>query len=674
MRHRLLVIVPVLALALAGCASTPPAGTSPGAAAARPARSEAPGMNERALLALLADRRLFEALTVTRASDGPAALRRELAVTLGRVGDPQGRIDLELLLADREAPVRRAAAFALGELGDERARPALLAALVDADRETGSLAVEALGKLDVPLPGVLAALADLPPDERWARLLPHLFRFPPEARLPVAVEGLAAAAPALRGGAVYALARDPLPAAAPHLRPLLADPDPWLRALAARALGRVGSGADLERLEPLLADPEPGPLIQALAAGAARVAAGDAAAPDAWRPRLGELLADPRPQVRAAALAAAAEWLLDDALGARLAELATAGAAWERRAALVALARGGDPRAAELVAAAATDPEPAIRAGAAEAAGHLDPAAAEPLLERLRLDPLPPVRTAAVDAWTAVAGEPQAAAVIAETLASDTDSGVRAAAFGWLGEHPVLPAEALAQPTLWALSDRNVESSLNAVRALAARAAAEPLDRGAIIAVLERLAEKGDFTLRREASRALADLGRPPPPVGSVDTELGMEHYREIVLRTRQPRTVELHTSAGTLTLLLECPEAPLTCLNFLNLAVQGFYDGVTFHRVVPDFVVQGGDPRGDGWGGPGYTIRDEINRLRYRRGTVGMALAGADTGGSQFFITLSPQPHLDGGYTAFGRVVGGDEVLDRIVPGTVIESVSVVE
>jgi cyclophilin family peptidyl-prolyl cis-trans isomerase len=82
---------------------------------------------------------------------------------------------------------------------------------------------------------------------------------------------------------------------------------------------------------------------------------------------------------------------------------------------------------------------------------------------------------------------------------------------------------------------------------------------------------------------------------------------------------------------------------------------------VVPDFVVQGGDPEGDGWGGPGYALRDEINRLRYGRGALGMALSGPDTGGSQFFVALSPQPHLDGGFTVFGRVVEGDEVLDQL-------------
>jgi peptidyl-prolyl cis-trans isomerase B (cyclophilin B) len=111
-----------------------------------------------------------------------------------------------------------------------------------------------------------------------------------------------------------------------------------------------------------------------------------------------------------------------------------------------------------------------------------------------------------------------------------------------------------------------------------------------------------------------------------------------------------------------------LTCLNFLQLVNQGFYDGLEFHRVVPDFVIQGGDPRGDGWGGPGYTIRDELNAKPFDTGVVGMALAGADTGGSQFFITLSPQPHLDAGFTAFGLVVDGLDVLGLIEQGDRIE------
>src|SRR3712207_9432356 len=99
---------------------------------------------------------------------------------------------------------------------------------------------------------------------------------------------------------------------------------------------------------------------------------------------------------------------------------------------------------------------------------------------------------------------------------------------------------------------------------------------------------------------------------------------------------------------------APNTVTSFLTLAEQGYFDGLTFHRIVPNFVIQGGDPRGDGNGGPGYQIRCEINQVPYARGAVGMALSGKDTGGSQWFVTHSPQPHLDGGFTGFERVIEG--------------------
>ncbi|HEV7503172.1 MAG TPA: peptidylprolyl isomerase, partial [Vicinamibacteria bacterium] len=96
----------------------------------------------------------------------------------------------------------------------------------------------------------------------------------------------------------------------------------------------------------------------------------------------------------------------------------------------------------------------------------------------------------------------------------------------------------------------------------------------------------------------------------------------------------------------------------------------LTFHRVVPGFVIQGGDPRGDGNGGPGFALRDEFGERPYGRGVVGMALSGKDTGGSQLFITLAPAPHLDGRYTVFGWVASGMDVADKIRPGDVIEKV----
>jgi len=133
-----------------------------------------------------------------------------------------------------------------------------------------------------------------------------------------------------------------------------------------------------------------------------------------------------------------------------------------------------------------------------------------------------------------------------------------------------------------------------------------------------------------------------------------------------------IHTKLGRIEIHLDIVQAPLASERFINLARRGFYDGLTFHRVVPGFVIQGGCPRGDGNGGPGYALRCEIGQRPYGRGVVGMALSGKDTGGSQFFITLAPSPHLDGGYTAFGSVAGGMDVIERIRPGDVIEKIEI--
>jgi len=134
--------------------------------------------------------------------------------------------------------------------------------------------------------------------------------------------------------------------------------------------------------------------------------------------------------------------------------------------------------------------------------------------------------------------------------------------------------------------------------------------------------------------------------------------------------TATINTVRGPIRLELFGAEAPITVWNFLTLARSGYYRNTRFHRVVPNFVAQDGDPRDDGNGGPGYAIRDEMNPHRYERGAVGMALSGPDTGGSQYFITHSPQPHLDGHYTVFGRVTRGHDVLDKLVQGDLITRV----
>jgi peptidyl-prolyl cis-trans isomerase B (cyclophilin B) len=123
-----------------------------------------------------------------------------------------------------------------------------------------------------------------------------------------------------------------------------------------------------------------------------------------------------------------------------------------------------------------------------------------------------------------------------------------------------------------------------------------------------------------------------------------------------------LHTSEGPIELELHSDDAPTTVDNFVKLARDGFYEGVIFHRVIPDFMIQGGDPTGTGTGGPGYQFEDEINQHPVERGALAMANAGPNTNGSQFFIvTLESAPWLDGKHTVFGRVTSGMDVVDRI-------------
>ena len=660
-----------VALATAACAGAP-----------RRAPADTPDLRARdvdvrALLLLVVDRQQYEPLTVQQALQGGPELREELADALGRIPDRQARSPLVGLLLDDVPAVRRAAAFGLGSLGDPEGTDPLLKALRDPDREVGTLAVEALGRLKVPVVKVLENLLPLPEEERWARLLPSLFRFHAESTVQLAEHGLGLADRELHARAAYALARDPFPAAAALLRKLLADPDPRVRAWAARGLGLAGTGEDLAVLRPLLDDPELGPVVQALRAARHLIEGRKGEAPADWLPRLAALAADPRPGVRLTALEAAGAWPLSGspaagALGDRLAARAAEAHGRESGLALIALAAARHPRAGELAAAAAASGDADLRARAAEAAGLLGAAG---LIDPLAADPSPAVRAAA---WgtrlTLAEKEPAAAqADLARRALADADGGVRAAALGWLADHPVLPLAPVTAAAATALGGHNDEESAAALGALAALAkgGAGADEKNRALVLLERAATNGGYVVRREAGARLAALGRTAPPLGAAEAGRTLDDYRAIVERTRRPRTVEVRTTKGAFRLRLACPQAPLTCLNFLQLAGQGFYNGLTFHRVVADFVVQGGDPRGDGTGGPGYDLRDEINRLRYVRGTAGMALSGPDTGGSQFFVALSEQPHLDGGYTAFGQVVAGLEVLDAIVPGDRIEAVT---
>ena len=137
-----------------------------------------------------------------------------------------------------------------------------------------------------------------------------------------------------------------------------------------------------------------------------------------------------------------------------------------------------------------------------------------------------------------------------------------------------------------------------------------------------------------------------------------------------------IETNRGTIELQLYPQHAPKTVNNFVFLAREGFYDGVTFHRVISDFMIQGGDPTGTGRGGPGYRFEDEVkgNPLTHDTGVISMANAGPNTNGSQFFITHSPQPHINGKHTVFGKVITGQDVVDAIRQGDTMKKVTIRE
>jgi peptidylprolyl isomerase len=228
-------------------------------------------------------------------------------------------------------------------------------------------------------------------------------------------------------------------------------------------------------------------------------------------------------------------------------------------------------------------------------------------------------------------------------------------------EQPLLDRlDALSPP-------EDVESMISIVQALGT------LKSKSAISSLEELLNSSDPSLATEAAKSLDLITgktyvRNPPRRPPVHTDYDWEFLKNL-----HGVTVVVETSAGTFSFALLPDEAPFTCMNFSRLIQDGFYDGLRFHRVVPNFVIQGGDPRGDGWGGPGYSIRSEFGLENYDAGMVGVASSGKDTEGCQFFVTHSKQPHLDGRYTIFGRIVDGMDVVNRIQIGDVITRMKMV-
>ncbi|MFN3199708.1 MAG: peptidylprolyl isomerase [Bradymonadia bacterium] len=250
----------------------------------------------------------------------------------------------------------------------------------------------------------------------------------------------------------------------------------------------------------------------------------------------------------------------------------------------------------------------------------------------------------------------------------DADPGVITEAARVAG---VLALEEAAQPLVNAYQRMMPAEELEAVQAIfKALGQIKPLG---VAPILENHLSHPNPALRQSAVQALqAVKGHEGRAMAVIPRGTAGEPVPDLAQVEITPyRKATVTTSRGDVVIALRREATPGTVRNFVKLAKKGFYNGLTFHRVVPGFVTQGGDPRGNGSGGPGYTIRCELDTEPYVRGAVGMALAGRDTGGSQFFVTHGPTPHLEGGYTLFGHVVKGMQVIDTLTPGDTIVQIS---
>jgi len=617
-------------------------------------------------------------------TDAEARIRRRAVLAAGRAGMADAVPSLLARLMEEEPEVRQMAAFALGLLRDARARDPLVSALNDPAPIVQGSAAEALGMLgDSASADAIAAMAtrilesgalaqapvdvrddkrDTPADAFRLALtaLVRLRAFPALASVTLDAAGQ----PRLTWWPVaFALGRLEDPRSATALLTLAADPQPYTKGFAIKGLGAIKEARAVPLLLPIVSGPD-----RTLAIEAVRALG-----------RIGDQRASP---------------VLVKAIQASSAD------ALMRIEATTALGTVGGEGVTDLLLDLIADRNPLVRGAAIRSFGRLAPEAFVAILSGLDADQNWSVRTAlatalgdlpdgvgvqrlktmigdtdqrvvpAVLAALALAAPNDAAAVLLQHLKAD-DPVVRAAAAAAIAE--IKPPSG---PAALTEAYRSGQRDVTYVARSAALGAIAAYGKSEAVPLLTEALSDPEWAVRVRAVELLRGLDAEgeaatavrPAPVGH-----GIERYDLPRLIAPSVSTeAYLDTDKGTIQIELAVLDAPFTVENFVTLARGGFYDGVAFHRVVGNFVVQTGDPRGDGEGGPGFTIRDELNERSYGRGTVGMALDGADTGGSQFFITHSPQPHLDGRYTVFGRVVDGMDVVDRLQPGDVLRRVRI--
>jgi cyclophilin family peptidyl-prolyl cis-trans isomerase/HEAT repeat protein len=635
------------------------------------------------------DARDWQPQLFQRALVAPDSLvRRIAAMAAGRIGDLRATPLLIRLLDEPDSTVRVAAAFSLGLLRDSAAVEPLidrLTGLPPLDTATAAEAVTALAKTGgrrasdffASVLNRSVALTQADPAPARNQMLLESWRLGAEAPTAALLPFAADTTQSVRWRAIYSLGRLRAPAAATHLIAALRAEDSGTRAAAARALNRDFALA--AKLEPatvsglltrVLDDNDPGVRVSALRS-LASYRDSTLAAPVASR------IDDPDPNVRVQAAASLGELRGSIASSALARVLKGKGGFALRREALLGLARANPVVFGSAVGPWRSGSDWRGRAAAAE--GWARTGATGTPWFTSDLDGR--VIAAGLQAWAdTVKGPNRTLEEAARRLLTHPDAGVRSVAGDILGRaaEPIDLAALIAMYSR-AARDSFPDASLSALNAIVAirrrgTAAAARVDRE----FLATVPRPTNYLLRRWAETNWPEAANRWGPSYPVATGRTLQDYRDMARRflvapdsVARPHILIDTEQRGVLEVELLGPEAPLTVANFLRLLDRRFFDGNRWHRVVPNFVVQDGDPRGDGFGGPGGSIRDEINRTRYGfQPMMGMALSGPDTGSSQWFITLAPQPHLDGTYTVFGQVVGNIGPLYRITQGDVIRSI----
>jgi cyclophilin family peptidyl-prolyl cis-trans isomerase/HEAT repeat protein len=617
-------------------------------------------------------------------ADPDPRIRRRAALAIGRAGLPEGGAALQPLLTDADPDVRQMAALGLGLLADKTAVPALTTALKDTDPRVRGRAAEALGLIGdtasagaiggmvaaAVKSGAIAAIA--PDDDQWPKSpeadavrlgLFALVRQKGYEPLAAAIQDSSGQVPAWWPVA-YALGRINDRRALPALQQLAATPGRYTRAFAARGLGALKDAASVPTLQSML-DKAKGDVPVSCAIVRAL---GQIGAPEGAEPIIAVLTAENTdPNLRLEAVSALAA-LKSAAALPFIQELLTDDWSPLRAAAMRATAAIDPGGFLTVLSGLEPDDYWGVRAAIADALPAMPPDIAIDRLRAMLDDQDKRVVPSVIDGLTKLKAPGLEAVLLAQLKAADV--GIRSAAARAIRElKPAGGPAALRDAYRAADSDSTDDVRDEALTSLASYGAGEAMD------TLKTALTDKHWPVRLKAAGLLKTLDpsvettqaiRPAPGGGIAPYD-----SPELVTPKVSPHAF-LETAKGTIEIELSVLDAPQTAQNFIALARKGYFNGLQIHRVVPNFVIQGGDPRGDGSGGPGYSIRDELNDRPYVRGTVGMALSGPDTGGSQFFITHSPQPHLDAKYTVFGHVVSGMDVVDKIQQLDVIQRVRI--